>query len=307
MRGVLRVSLGLTLGYVGLTLVAGLRAHSLALLSEAGHNLSDVLALVLSLAAVHLQAQPATAERTYGFRRAGVLAAFVNALGLVAIALWLGAAAVGRMIAPVAVAPRAMVEVAAIGVVMNGAIAAMLWRASRDVNIRSVFLHMMGDTLSTAAVIAGGVAIVWTRMYWIDPALSLGIAAMVLWSAIGVVRETVHILLEGTPRTVRLSEVRETMLTVEGVLEVHDLHVWSLDTHAHALSSHITVTDAPVSASGAIVEQVRHALAERFGIHHTTIQTETVKCATEHGCASPQGESSGHDAHHHHHHHHHHH
>jgi cobalt-zinc-cadmium efflux system protein len=299
-RMVLRASLGLTLGYVLLTLVSGLRSHSLALLSEAGHNLSDLLALALSLAAVHLQAQPATPERTYGYRRAGVLAAFVNALALVGIAIWLGVAAVERLAAPVAVVPRVMVLVAAVGVVMNGTIAAMLWRASRDVNIRSVFLHMAGDTLSTAAVIAGGLGIWWTGMYWIDPALSLVIAAMVMWSAVDVVRETTHILLEGTPRAVRLGEVRATMLGVDGVLEVHDLHVWSLDTHAHALSSHITVADAPVSTSGAIVVRVRQVLSERFGIHHTTIQAETSGCTTDHGCTSPITESGEHEHHHHH-------
>ncbi len=142
-----------------------------------------------------------------------------------------------------------MMLVAAIGVVMNGVIAALLWKCSGDVNIRSVFLHMLGDTLSTAAVIAGGAGIYFTGMYWIDPVLSLAIAGMVLWSAVGVVRETLNILLEGTPRGLRLAQVREAMLAVGGVLDVHDLHVWSLGSHSHALASHILVEDAPVSES----------------------------------------------------------
>jgi cobalt-zinc-cadmium efflux system protein len=301
MQRVLQVSLALTLVYVALAFVAGLRAHSLALISEAGHNISDFLALGLSFAAVHFQTRPATPEKTFGYQRAGVLAAFVNALGLVVIALWIGVAAAHRLAAPVAVAPRTMMLVAAVGVVMNGVIAAMLWRSSGDVNIRSVFLHMLGDTLSTAAVIAGGAGIYFTRMDWIDPALSLLIAGMVLWSATGVVRETLHILLEGTPRGLRLAAVREAMLEVGGVLDVHDLHVWSLGSHSHALASHITVEDAQVSESALILEQLNAMLQDRFHIHHTTIQMEIVGCETTHGCsAPPEAEAAGHGHAHHH-------
>jgi len=271
------------------------------LISEAGHNISDFLALGLSFVAVHFQTRPATPEKTFGYQRAGVLAAFVNALTLVVIAVWIGAAAIHRLAAPVAVAPRTMMLVAAIGVVMNGVIAALLWKSSGDVNIRSVFLHMLGDTLSTAAVIAGGAGIYFTGMNWIDPALSIIIAAMVLWSAVGVVRETLHILLEGTPSSLRLSAVRDAMLEMEGVLDVHDLHVWSLGSNSHALASHITVEDAPVSASTVIMDRVNCMLRDRFHIHHTTIQVEIVGCETTHGCSAPPEveEVTGH-AHHHH-------
>jgi len=200
MQRVLQVSLVLTLAYVLVTFFAGLRAHSLALISEAGHNVSDFLALALSFVAVHFQTRPATPEKTFGYQRAGVLAAFVNALTLVVLAVWIAAAAIHRLSAPVHVEPKVMMLVAAIGVVMNGVIATLLWKCSGDVNIRSVYLHMLGDTLSTAAVIAGGAGIYFTGMYWIDPALSIAIAGMVLWSAVGVVRETLNILLEGTPR-----------------------------------------------------------------------------------------------------------
>jgi len=305
MQRVLQVSLALTLAYVVLTFVAGLRAHSLALISEAGHNISDFLALGLSFVAVRLQAKPATPERTFGYQRAGVLAAFVNGLALIIIAVWIGITAVQRLLAPVAVAPHTMMLVAAVGVVMNGVIAALLWKSSGDVNIRSVFLHMLGDTLSTTAVIAGGAGILFTGMYWIDPALSVVIAGMVLWSAIGVVRETLHILLEGTPRGVSLAEVRMAMLGVGGVLDVHDLHVWSLGSNTRALASHITVDDAPVSASVNILDQINCTLRDRFRIQHTTIQVEIVGCETMHGCSAPPEaeEISGH-AHHHHGHHH---
>jgi len=287
MQRVLQVSLVLTLAYVLVTFFAGLRAHSLALISEAGHNVSDFLALALSFVAVHFQARPATPEKTFGYQRAGVLAAFVNALTLVVLAVWIAAAAVHRLSAPVAVQPKVMMLVAAIGVVMNGVIAALLWKCSGDVNIRSVFLHMLGDTLSTAAVIAGGAAIFFTKMYWVDPALSLAIAGLVLWSAVGVVRETLNILLEGTPRGLRLAQVREEMLAMEGVLDVHDLHVWSLGSSSHALASHILVADAPVSDCALILDRVNCALRERFHIQHTTIQVEIVGCETTHGCSAP--------------------
>jgi cobalt-zinc-cadmium efflux system protein len=301
MQRVLQVSLVLTFAYVLVTFFAGLHAHSLALISEAGHNVSDFLALALSFVAVHFQTRPATPEKTFGYQRAGVLAAFVNAVTLVLLAIWIAAAAIHRLSAPVAVAPEMMMIVAAIGVLMNGIIAALLWKCASDVNIRSVFLHMLGDTLSTAAVIAGGAGIYFTKMYWIDPVLSLGIAGMVLWSAVGVVRETLNILLEGTPRGLRLAVVREAMLDVGGVRGVHDLHVWSLGSNSHALASHILVEDAPVSDCAEILERVNGTLRDRFHIHHTTIQMEIVGCETVHGCSAPPEleEVTGH-AHHHH-------
>ena len=155
-------SLVATLAYVLLTFFAGIRAHSLALISESGHNVSDFLALLLSFVAVYFHTRPATDEKTFGYQRAGVLAAFLNALSLIFIAVWIAIEAVHRLNSPVTVQPRLMMIVAAAGLVMNGVIAALLWKVAHDVNIRSVFLHMLGDTLSTAAVIVGGLAIVIT-------------------------------------------------------------------------------------------------------------------------------------------------
>src|SRR5580658_10717475 len=195
---VLRFSLAATLAYVVVTFVTGLRAHSLALLSESGHNVSDFLALLLSFVAVYFQSRPADHARTFGYQRAGVLAAFINAGTLIAISLWIGVEAVHRLSAPVTVQPRLMMIVAAAGVIMNGVIAALLWGVARDVNLRSAFLHMAGDTLSTAAVIAGGAGILFTGQNWIDPVLSMVIAAFIFWSSIAIVRETLNILLEGT-------------------------------------------------------------------------------------------------------------
>lgn len=284
---VLRISLLLTLGYVALTFVAGLRSNSLALISEAGHNLSDFLALLLSIFAVHIQGRAADENRTYGYLRAEVLAAFVNASTLLAIALWIAIAAVHRLAMPVVVQPRLMMMVAAVGVAMNGVISLLLWRVAHDMNIKSAFLHMAGDTLSTMAVIAGGLLIRLTGQVWIDPALSLLIAALIFWSSIGIVRDTMHILLEGTPRGLSIERLRTRMLTIQGVLEVHDLHAWSLGSNSHALSCHVTIADIPPSESMEILQALNSLLQDEFHIMHTTIQFENYTCVDKDGCAMP--------------------
>jgi cobalt-zinc-cadmium efflux system protein len=281
---VLRLSLIATVAYVLLTLFAGLRAHSLALISEAGHNASDALALVLSFVAVWFQTRPATDRKTFGYQRAGVLAAFLNAMALIVIAAWIAFEAIRRFSHVTQVRPGIMIYVAAAGVLMNGIIAALLWRVSHDVNIRSVFIHMLGDTLSTAAVIAGGAVILLTGRTWVDPALSLGIAALILWSSLSIVRETLNILLEGTPRGISLVDIRGILMAIEGVEDVHDLHVWSLGSNSHALASHVTIADIPPSESTRILADINLVLRERFRIHHTTLQFEHVICEVAHGC-----------------------
>ena len=300
----LRVSLGLTLAYVVVTLVAGLRAHSLALLSESGHNASDFLALLLSFVAVYYQTRPADDARTFGYQRTGVIAAFINAATLIAIALWIAVEAVHRLSSPVLVQPRTMMYVAAAGVVMNGVIALLLWRVAGDVNLRSAFIHMAGDTLSTAAVIAGGAGILLTGRNWIDPALSLLIAALILWSSIGIVRETLNILLEGTPRGVSLAQIRTGMEEVEGVIDVHDLHVWCLGSNSRAMACHVTIADIPPSESACILVKLKHILRDHFHIGHSTIQFEHVGCGEVDGCVVPISEmlQQAEDEHHHHHH-----
>ncbi|HWA95302.1 MAG TPA: cation diffusion facilitator family transporter [Terracidiphilus sp.] len=290
---VLKFSLAATLAYVLVTFIAGLRAHSLALLSEAGHNVSDFLALLLSFAAVHFQNRPADNVRTFGYQRTGVLAAFVNASTLIVIAIWIAVEAIRRLNSPVAVHPRMMMIVAAAGVLMNGVIAALLWSVARDVNMRSAFLHMAGDTLSTAAVIAGGMGILFTGANWIDPVLSLGIAALILWSSFGIVRETLNILLEGTPRDVNLDEIRSGMQAVEGVINVHDLHVWCLGSDSRAMACHVTIDDIPPSESACILVKLNHVLREHFHISHTTIQFEHTGCVELEGCVVPMEEMAG--------------
>src|SRR6201981_3124427 len=210
----LRISLCVTLAYILLLVIAGIRAHSLALLSEAGHNLSDFLALLLSLVAVYLQARPPSATKTYGYHRAGVLAALINAASLVVISFFIFYESFHRLQNPEQVHASTMMWVAAAGVVMNGVIALLLYRSGGDINIRSALLHEVGDTLSTAAVIAGGWAILATRQYWIDSALSFGIGVLILWSGFGIVRETLNILLEGTPRGVKLEKIESAIPSI---------------------------------------------------------------------------------------------
>ena len=285
----LRYSLAATFAYVLITLVAGIQAHSLALLSEAGHNVTDLLALLLSWVAVFIQTRPPSATKTFGYHRAGVLAAFVNALTLVAIAFYIFYEALMRMRNPVAVHPQIMIWVAIIGVLMNGAISWVLFRAARDVNIRSAFVHQLGDTLSTAAVIVGGWVILWTGQTWVDPALSIGIGCLILWSSFGIIRETLNILLEGAPQGLSAEHIAASLTAVAGVRDVHDVHVWSIGSDTHALSCHIRIDDITMSESEVILRRVKEVLTADYHINHTTIQFENENCDIAHGCVIPIG------------------
>jgi cobalt-zinc-cadmium efflux system protein len=290
---VLRASLLVTVAYIVLLVIAGIRSHSLALLSEAGHNFTDLVALALSWFAVYLQSRPPSATHTYGYHRAGVLAALVNAATLVIISFLIFYEAAKRLQQPQTVHPTTMIWVAAAGVVMNGVIALMLYRTDRDVNIRSALLHEIGDTLSTAAVIAGAWAILVTGQFWIDSALSFGIGALILWSSFGIMRETLNILLEGTPRGMKLARVEAAIRAIDGVNDVHDLHVWSIGSETSALSCHISIADIPPSASERILRDVKERLHDEFHIHHTTIQFEHAICEVAHGCIIPVQEEHG--------------
>lgn len=283
----LQASLFVTFGYIVLLVITGVKAHSLALLSEAGHNVSDFLALLLSLAAVYLGARPASTRRSFGYSRAGVLAAFVNAMTLVAVAFYIFYEAGHRLIAPEHVHPATMIWAAAAGVAVNGVISAMLFRGSKDLNIRGAFVHMLGDALSTAAVIVGGWAIIVTGQNWIDPALSFGIGAMILWSSFGIIRETLNILLEGTPHGIDPASLAEDLKALDGVNDIHDLHVWSIGSGVNALSCHISIADIPPSESEAILRSVQERLRDKFHIDHTTIQFEHAVCEVAHGCVIP--------------------
>jgi cobalt-zinc-cadmium efflux system protein len=299
---VLRWSLAATSLFVVIEAVAGVKAHSLALISDAGHNFTDAGAILLAWVGFRLQAKPADEIKTYGYHRAGVLCAFVNALTLIALSAWIFYESVMRLRQPESVQETVMMAVAAAGVVMNGGIMLALHSASRhDINIRSAFVHMLGDALGCVAIIAGAIAIRFTGMVRLDPLLSILIAVLIVWSAVDIVRESLNILLEGLPRGIHLQDVTASMRGVEGVLDVHDLHIWSLGSSTHALSCHVLIEDVPPSASDAILKRLNGMLEDRFHIAHTTVQFEHMSCAiSENGCAIPVHQHD-HEGHHHHH------
>jgi len=271
-------SLLLTLGFVAFETVAGFRASSLALLSDAGHNFADAFALLLAAFGFYLQSRPANAVKTYGYQRAGVLAAFVNAVSLVVLALFLCYESYERLRNPQPVVESTMIVVAAIGLAMNLFIVWRLGGHGHDMNIRAAWIHMMGDALSCVAIIAGAVVIHYTGWQKIDPALSILIGLMIVWSGWGIIQESLNVLLEGSPKGIELEAVTGGMRGVEGVIDVHDLHIWSLGSQAHALSCHVLIDDVPPSTSEGILRSIKQVLCDRFDINHSTIQFEHVRC-----------------------------
>jgi cobalt-zinc-cadmium efflux system protein len=291
---ILVVSLLLTAGFVVIETVAGFRAHSLALLSDAGHNFTDAFALLLALIGVYLQARPGDHVKTYGYQRAGVLVALINAVTLVLLALFLFYESYVRLLHPEPVAEVTMMVVAAIGLVLNLAIAGGLGGHGHDLNIRAAWIHMMGDAASSAAIIAGAAVIRYTGWNAIDPILSIVIGIAMVWSAWGIIKDSLNILLEGLPKGLKLADVSRELGGVPGVIDVHDLHIWSLGSQDHALSCHVLIEDMPPSASESILRDLNKVLCDRYSIHHTTIQFEHTKCAlAEMPCTGKRGVGSG--------------
>jgi cobalt-zinc-cadmium efflux system protein len=282
---VLKWSLVATVLFVVVQFAAGLQAHSLALLSDAGHNLTDAVALALAMFGVYLQAKPADESRTFGYHRGGVLAAFINALSLLGLSAYLFYESYERLLAPQGVNEQIMIVTAGLGIVLNVGILVGLRKHESDINIRAASVHMLGDALGSVAIIVGAAVIHYTGWLAIDPILSILIGALIVWSAIDIIRESLNILLEGLPRGLTLQKVMDAMQEVPGVLDVHDVHVWSLGSNAHALSCHALIGDMPPSESDRILKGLTSILGDRFHIHHTTIQFEHTRCAlSETGC-----------------------
>jgi cobalt-zinc-cadmium efflux system protein len=263
-----------TLGLVVAEIFGGWFGHSVALLNDALHNLSDVPALGISWLAMRWAERPADDEKTYGYHRAGILAAFTNAIVLVILALWLGYEAILRLRAPVEVVESWMVWTSLAALAVNAGITLALVRGRHDLNLRSILVHNFGDALSNIGILAGAYLIYRTNAQWIDPALGLGIGAMVLWSSIGILREASHILLEGRPRGTKITQVAQAILTVPGVQEVHDIHIWTLGAGNAVLSCHVRIPDMHMDESERILQAIQEKLVEKFHIHHATIQFE---------------------------------
>jgi len=272
-------SLILNTAFVILEAIAAWRAGSLALLSDAGHNFTDAFALLLAAIAVYLAPRPGDHVKTFGYQRAGVLAAFVNALTLVVLAGFLFYESYQRLLHPQVVAEMTMIVVATIGLAVNLTIVWGLGGHEHDLNVRAAWMHMLGDAASSAGIIAGAIAIRLTGWQVIDPALSILIGIAIVWSAWGIIKDSLNILLEGLPKGLKLSEVTSQMSQVPGVIDVHDLHIWTLGSQAHALSCHVLIEDMPPSASDTILREINQVLCDRFAINHTTIQFEHARCA----------------------------
>lgn len=286
-----------TVAFVVIQLVAGYLANSLAIISDALHNFTDGLALVLALAAIRLERRPATDEKSYGYHRAGILAAFVNAAALVAFTIYVFVEAWERFRNPTAVDELAMIVIASLGIALNSAITFALRREGKsDVNIRSAVVHMFGDTMSSVGLIAAALLIRFTGMHQWDAIVSVMIGLLILWSSWDILRETVNLLLEGTPRGIDPDAVARSIAAVDGVYGVHHLHIWALGSSRPALSCHLMVGDVPVKSTGTLLDRVNEKLAREFNIAHTTIQFEFAGCAEDDPLCVPYdtGETAAH-------------
>ncbi|MBI2264191.1 MAG: cation transporter [Armatimonadetes bacterium] len=259
--------------------IGGLLTNSLALLSDAAHVFADLFALALSLFAIRLARLPASGQRTYGNHRTEIIAAATNGLSLLAIGIWILWEGVKRILSPEKVLSFEMLIVAVAGLVANVIIAVILHNEDqKNLNVRSAFLHVIGDAASSVGVIIGGVIMMQTGWYVADPIISIGIAGVLLWGAGRIILEAGHILLEGTPRGVHFAEVVKAISGVPGVRDVHDLHIWSICSHYTSLSTHVLVEEQSVQETHVLLRDIAAILRERFGIFHTTIQIECTQC-----------------------------
>jgi cobalt-zinc-cadmium efflux system protein len=250
---------------------------------------------VLAAVGYYLQSRPADEVKTYGYHRAGVLAAFVNAATLVVIAGLIFYEGVQRLLKPEPVQEWTMLIVAAGALVLNASIMFGLRREKNtDLNVRAAYVHFLGDAVSSFGIIAGALIIHFTGWVRVDAVLSLLIGILIVWTAWDIIKEALNVLLEGLPRGLELSAVTDSMLRVEGVIDVHDLHIWSLGSHAHALSCHVLIEDMPPSASDSILRAINGVLCG-YNIHHTTVQFEHTKCALSESPCSPSLVSHEHD------------
>jgi cobalt-zinc-cadmium efflux system protein len=271
----LALSLGLTAAFVIIEIIAGIWGNSLALLTDAAHNFTDVIALGLSWYALHLAAQPANAGKTFGYHRAGILVALANSTTLVLIALGIFYESYHRLIAPPEVDSTILISVGAVAFFINLGTALLVKKGSEhDLNLRSTFLHLMGDVLSTLGAVAAGIVIAFTNWNWLDPLVSVLIGILILWNAWGILRQTIHILLESTPESINVDSVVEDLTKVEGVQSVHDLHIWSINENMRMLSAHIVTNDIQISQGASIQKDINEILAHKYNIQHATLQLE---------------------------------
>jgi cobalt-zinc-cadmium efflux system protein len=271
----LKLALALTCVVLVVELVGGLISHSLALLSDAGHVLTDVFALGLAWFAVAQANRPADARRSYGYHRVSILAALVNSVTLIVIVIAIAYEAVRRIAHPEPVQGGVVIVAAVVGIAINTFVAFGLRGQSHSLNVRAAVLHVVGDIGASVGVVVAGVVIVLTGWLYIDPLLSLGIAVLIAFGAWRIVRETVNLLMEGTPAEIDLEAVTREITGTRLVSGMHDLHVWALSSDQVALSCHVVVGDCALEDAEHVVRNLEQRLCERFAIGHTTIQVES--------------------------------
>ncbi|MGN6591042.1 MAG: cation diffusion facilitator family transporter [Sphingomicrobium sp.] len=276
------IGFALNLGFVVVEAIFGFTANSMALLSDAGHNLSDVLGLVIAWAG-GLMAQSGSSPRfTYGLKKASILAALINALFLMVAVGAIGAEAIRRLLSPTPTEGGVVAAVAAAGIVVNGVTAMLFSRGHDDINIRATFIHMASDAAVSAAVVFAGLVILWTGQLWVDPVMSIAVAIVILWGSVGLLKESVWMSLAGVPAGINVDQVQAAMSELEHVEAVHDLHIWPLSTTETALTAHV-VTDR-ADYPDELLAAARALLHDRFRIEHCTIQVERHHPADHRDC-----------------------
>jgi len=275
----LALSLSLTAIFVFIEVAAGVLSNSLALLTDAAHNFTDVIALGLSWYALKIATKPANAGKTFGYHRVGILVALVNSTTLILIAFGIFYEAYHRFITTPEVNAPILVGVGIIAVIINVVTAWLVHKGSEsDLNLRSAFLHLMGDVMSTLGAVIAGVIIYFTQWNWLDPLVSVLIGGFILWNAWSILRQSIHILLESTPENIDMKEMVEKLHTVNGVRSVHDLHVWSINENLRMLSAHV-VTDEVSLREGILIQNgINELLTHEYNIQHATLQLECEGC-----------------------------
>ncbi|HVB92699.1 MAG TPA: cation diffusion facilitator family transporter [Acidimicrobiales bacterium] len=276
----LTLSLALNIALVAVQIVYGLAAHSTGLLADAGHNVTDVAALVLSLVAVRLVLRPRSAEYSFGSHRATILAALANAAAIAAVTVVIVFESIRRLMQPAHVQAGTVAVVAAVALIVNGLAAIALRDGTNDLNMRSALLHMLGDALASLAVLISAVLLMaYPSANWLDPAAALVVAGIIVYEAAIVFRSSVSVLLESTPADVDLADLTEAMRAVDGVDEVHDLHVWSLSSEMRVLSAHLVLSGHPTLEEAQMVgDQVKLTISRSFSISHSTLELECERC-----------------------------
>jgi cobalt-zinc-cadmium efflux system protein len=287
----LKITLILVLVIMAVEIAGGLLSHSLALLSDAGHMLTDALALLISLFAIRLARRPATATRTYGFHRAEIMAALANGSILILVSAFIFYGSYQRFHNLPQVKSPLMLAVAAIGLLANIIGLYLLRRGSKNsINVKAAFWHVMGDTMSSVGVIIAGVIIQVTGWEQADPIIAVIIGVIILWGAVRIVKESTDILLESVPEHAEMEKVTAAVKSIPGVNDIHDVHIWTITSGIYALSAHVSIDDRMVSESGEVVARIHYELADKFDITHTTLQLECNSCPTGVVCKLPNGE-----------------